>query len=122
MKTTIEGSAVLHDGKHAGDLTIEGDFKPIEGLHHATAKRIAKDIDILKQGGQVASRLPHKQENIGSNPIPATTPKAGKDLEPEMDPDKGDKTPAYVEWFKRNHSKAEFEAKYGNRRFEGADQ
>lgn len=29
----------------------------------------------------------------------------------------GDKTPAYVQWFRENHSEEEFEARYGHRKF-----
>ena len=50
--------------------------------------------------------------------IPAPEPKAKKQAPepPEQDPAFGDKTPAYVAWFKENHSESEFEAKYGNRK------
>ena len=34
------------------------------------------------------------------------------DPEPTLDPLAGDKTPAYVEWFARNHSEEEFAKKY----------
>jgi hypothetical protein len=34
---------------------------------------------------------------------------------PYMEPQLGDMTPNYIEWFKKNHSKEEFEARYGTR-------
>lgn len=45
-----------------------------------------------------------------------TTPKAKSDG-PAKDPAMGDKTPAFVEWFRENHSEAEFEARYGHRKY-----
>jgi len=113
---TIEENTVLRDGKKVGELTAEGDFLPVEGLHHKTAEKIAKEIDALKQGGQEASRLAHTQENAGSNPAPATKPaKAQKGEAPPQSPRAGDKTPEYVEWYRANHTEAEFLAKYGHR-------
>lgn len=40
-----------------------------------------------------------------------------KSAEPSKDPQSGDKTPAYIEWFRANHSKEEFAARYGHRKF-----
>ncbi|MEI6278307.1 MAG: hypothetical protein WCQ16_02845 [Verrucomicrobiae bacterium] len=37
--------------------------------------------------------------------------------EPAMDPGLGDKTPAYIEWYRDNHTAGEFQAKYGHRKF-----
>ena len=135
---TIEGTAILRDGEQVGKLTPEGDFKPIEGLHHKTAEKIAKEIDILKdQGGQTASRSAHNQEIAGSIPATGTTHDEGLDrLEvlsknpkfrsgttpisgplaaPQQDPALGDKTRAYVSWYRLNHTAKAFDAKYGNR-------
>jgi len=39
-----------------------------------------------------------------------------KSAEPEQDPLQGDKTPAYVEWYRENHSPEEFDAKYKGRK------
>jgi hypothetical protein len=36
--------------------------------------------------------------------------------EPPKDPESGDKTPAYVEWFRDTYTEEEFTAKYGSRK------
>lgn len=38
------------------------------------------------------------------------------DPEPEMLSEAGDKTPAYIEWYRRNHSAEAFRAKYAHRK------
>ncbi len=48
-------------------------------------------------------------------PETTDTPKR-LDPEPAKSFEAGDKTPEYVAWYKRNHSAAEFEAKYGHRK------
>jgi len=37
--------------------------------------------------------------------------------EPAMDPARGDKTPAYVRWYRATHTAEEFARKYNNRTF-----
>lgn len=50
------------------------------------------------------------------------TPKGKEKPEaPEKDPFLGDKTPAYIRWFRDNHTEEEFQAKYGNRKYEPLD-
>jgi hypothetical protein len=48
-------------------------------------------------------------------PAPAKAPKE-KPEAPAQDPAAGDKTPAYVAWYRDNHSPEEFAAKYGSRK------
>lgn len=44
-------------------------------------------------------------------------PKDGSRKAPPQDPNMGDKTPAYVKWYRETHTEAEFYAKYGKRNF-----
>lgn len=46
----------------------------------------------------------------------STLPRAAAP-EPTKDLQSGDKTPAYIEWFRVNHSPEEFSARYGHRKF-----
>lgn len=39
------------------------------------------------------------------------------EAEPAQDPTMGDKTPAYVRWYRATHTAEEFEQKYRNRKF-----
>lgn len=116
MKTEIKDDAVFYDGKKVGKIQTtpsgEVEFIPSVVLHHKTAERIRKDIEeILSQGVSEAGES-HALSEAGSTPAPATN-----DPEPEQDPSMGDKTPAYVAWFRRNHSAQAFEKRYANRKF-----
>lgn len=48
--------------------------------------------------------------------VTASNPTPMPSFPPAMDPMHGDKTPAYVEWYRHTHSDAEFQAKYGHRK------
>lgn len=123
MKITIENATVYRDGEEVGTVGPDQEFHPIEGLHHKSAKKIAGEVENLLRGGQEESHLAHTQEIAGSNPAPATITKADVEKvqaldEPAQHPHMGDKTPAYIEWFRQNHTEEEFQAKYGNRKFQ----
>lgn len=67
-----------------------------------------------------------RQEDAGG--FPKGLSEGGKELlkqmvsgEPPKTISEGDKTPAYVEWYRKNHSKEEFDSKYGNRKFGEAE-
>ena len=78
-----------------------------------TEKRIAPAYR-----SQIISVLGHEPKFVSGAP----TDKAPKvkensdDPEPLKTPEAGDKTPAYIAWYRRNHTEAEFEEKYGNRK------
>lgn len=125
----IQDGHVIKDGKEVGTIGADGAFYPSPGLHHKTIEAVNKFLN-QPQGETVSSDV-HNVASEGSTPSPATiegkfdpkgvtifeNPHGFKsppeiDFEPPQDPQSGDKTPAYVEWYARNHTKAEFDAKY----------
>lgn len=126
IEPAIDNKAtVLWEGKMAGTITHEDTtwtFEPLDGIHHKRLAVIERELREFMAGPLMPedSELQDREEvnssgsypeGIGSNPIPATN-----DPEPEQSHEAGDKTPAYVAWFQRNHTPAEFEAKYGKRK------
>jgi hypothetical protein len=93
------------DGENVGSLNP--DFHPVKGLHHKRVAMIEREISKLR-GSAAVERQVHNLEVEGSIPSPATQ-------EPPMDWDKGDKTPAYIEWFRATHTPEEFKTKYAHR-------
>jgi hypothetical protein len=116
-----DDGTVLKDGEKVGTVD-DGDvisFTPVLGLHHKTAKsiqaRIEEHFANQPQGASEAGET-HALPEVGSTPAPATTPSVpAGDPEPAMAADAGDKTPEWIEWFRRNHSKEEFVARYAGR-------
>jgi hypothetical protein len=114
----LENGTVLKDGKKVGTME-DGpaiSFVPAPGLHHKTAKsiqaQIEKHFSEQPQGASEAGET-HSFLEAGSTPAPATFAKG--DPEPPMTADAGDKTPEWIEWFRANHSKEEFVARYAGR-------
>jgi hypothetical protein len=108
MNIEIKDANVLRDGEQVGTIGPDGEFYPVDGLHHKTVERIRKElreipgathgINTELQGGEVVTRLAHNQENEGSIPSPATI---AKDPEPERT-ELGDIDTALIQWRKRN--------------------
>ncbi|GAT35613.1 hypothetical protein TSACC_3684 [Terrimicrobium sacchariphilum] len=66
-----------------------------------------------EQGGAFASFVDPAPVLQGEPP--ATLPQAPGSPEPVKDPQYGDLTPAYIEWFRANHSAEEFAKRYHHR-------
>ena len=94
----IEHNIVTREQQKVGTIGPDGEFYPVEGLHHKTVEKIRKQVSEL-QGGESASRLAHNQETEGSIPSPATIPDS--DPQPERG-ELGDIAPELIEWRKRN--------------------
>jgi hypothetical protein len=118
----LEDGTVLKDGENVGSMKpgpgIE--FEPKPRLHPKTAAAVSKRVvarltEIQTQGALEAGET-HALPEVGSIPTPATFQTVtGADPEPEQSNDAGDKTPAFVAWFQRNHTKEQFEARYAGR-------
>ena len=91
MSIEVKDGVVTKDGQEVG-LWENHKFSPVDTVHHKTAESIRKELE-------------------------TQFPKPKKGEEPPKDPMQGDKTPAYVQWYRDNHTKEEFEAKYGGRTF-----
>lgn len=112
MKIEIRDDDVFLDGEMVGTLWPLGRFTPKEKMHHKRVAMIEREI-LKMRDSSVVDRLPHKQEAEGSIPSPATIP-----APPTCEPSHGDKSPAYVAWYRDNHTAEEFQAKYGHRIYE----
>lgn len=112
MNIEVIEANVIKDGEQVGTIGPDEKFYPTVKLHHKTLEAIEREI--FKARGSLArlKRQSHNLDIVGSNPTSATT-----DPEPEQTPEAGDKTPEYIAWFKRNHSEAEFQSKYGKRTY-----
>lgn len=108
MNITFDADAVLKDGKEVGVVDEKNAFHPVKGLHHKTAAAIEKEL--LKQGGQEASRLAHTQESAGSIPAPAT--KHAKASDEPARTHLGDIDPELIEWRRESWPEADFAALY----------
>ena len=104
MNIEVKGTAVFRDGDEVGTVNLAtGEFSPIEGLNGNTVKAIEKHL---------ASRPGEGSDSQAPKAKPAAP-------EPAQDPKFGDKTPAYVEWYRKTHGQAAFDEKYGHRRHPG---
>lgn|GEM_PF-2779352 len=103
----LKGNTVLRDGEEVGVVDEKNVFHPVQGLHHKTVTMVEKELS-KNQGGQAASRLPHKQEIAGSSPAPGTTSLKGEPERTEL----GDIDPDLIEWRRENWTEADFVALY----------
>ena len=111
MKIEIIDENVHLGGDNVGTIWPNGAFKPNRKLHHNRVAMIEREISKLRESSgfklviPASEYFPKGNEMIGYQCPP-----------PEMDWDKGDKTPSYVEWFRSTHTPEEFQAKYGHRK------
>jgi len=96
----IQNGTVLKDGKEVGTIGEDGKFSPVKGLHYKTVAAI--NLRLTSAPHPSAS----EESSTDDSPEPVNEPA------PAQDPRSGDKTPDYVAWYARNHSEAEFIAKY----------
>jgi hypothetical protein len=121
----LRGSAILWLGKYYATY-----FEPEHAVHkrrrvpgrvrrqinklfetqpkYVTAARQSRLTDTLTDTMN-GEPEPQEQEAPETEPQPSNEP-------PKQDPSLGDKTPAYVAWFKANKTAEEFQAKYGSRK------
>jgi len=110
MNITIEMGVVKDGIRELGSIGADGEFVPCVKLHHKTLAKVVRDVaNLQSRDSSVVERQPHKLEVVGSNPTPATNP---DDPEPERTPEAGDMTRAWVAWFRRNSTPAEFADRY----------
>lgn len=113
----LPDGAVLRNGQNVGRIVDEGSmwkFEPIPKLHHATLKFVTEALQEHFAGqepqGALEAGESHKLSQEGSIPSPATN-----DPEPPMCKMLGDRTPEFIEWYRRNHSPEEFRKRYSGR-------
>jgi len=121
-KYTLENGAIMADGqaiaRHDAARNVVVSTEP---LHHKIKSAISRLIE-----PNPAYEVDELQESPGITPEPAPVPggalpkgpvpAAAMETAPAKDPALGDKTPAYVDWFRRNHSAEEFAEKYRGRK------
>lgn len=95
-KYTLDGNAVLCDGQKIADYDpVTGKVTSPAPLHHKVRAAISNMIE------------PNPTyESEGEDPIVPNEPA------PPLNPALGDKDPAFIAWFRRNHSPEEFAARY----------
>jgi len=114
-KYTLENGAVLCEGqeiaKYDEALNVVTSDAP---LHHKVKAAISRIIEPNPEYATVAVSDSSGGVKTPSAPVPA--PSVAIPEAPAKDPALGDKTPAYVEWFREHHSPEEFAEKYRGRR------
>jgi hypothetical protein len=115
MSATLKGNTVIDDdgneigavicGEHAYEIEL------LEGVkvNGNTIKKLLREYAATNQPAAAAEAAGQGEEDAQDSAIDAG--------EPAQDPMMGDKTPAYIRWFKANHTEAEFQAKYGHRKY-----
>jgi len=119
-KYTLENGAIMADGqaiaRHDAARNVVVSTEP---LHHKIKSAISRliepnpayEVDELLESPRITPE-PDSDAVLPKGPVPA----AAMEEPPAKDPALGDKTPAYVEWFRRNHSAEEFSEKYRGRK------
>jgi hypothetical protein len=122
-KYTLENGAIMADGQQiARHDAARNVVVSLEPLHHKVKSSISRLIDPnpdyeveAVQESSVIPPEPGPKDVIPEVPAPIEA----METPPATDPALGDKTPAYVEWFRRTHSAEEFAAKYRGRKIPG---
>lgn len=104
MNITVEDNKILKDGEQ---IAV---FNP-DTVTVFSPKDIAPTVK-----GHITTILMEKH-NLPEKPAydvaPLNKEKKVKDRTDLMNKRDGDKTPAYMKWYRENHTEAEYEAKYG---------
>lgn len=108
MSIEIQNCEVFQDGKRVG-MYQDGEFTPSAPMHHKTRAKIEREISSLPRVTSVVEGQFHKLDVGGSIPSPATNI---DDPEPIKTPEAGDMTRAWVAWFRRHSTNAEFLDRY----------
>lgn len=138
MKITLHGTTIHRDGHPVGILTPDRTFQPTIRLQTRTIQKITAILSTLQATPESnkettdpgAESEPNKETpdpgDERADPAPPVPGEAASqqdaqerstlDPEPEMLSEAGDKTPAYIEWYRRNHSAEAFRAKYAHRK------
>lgn len=122
----IAGESILRDGQEIARYSEETNtvtspkrLAPIfAGAINKLVEQLGKSKATFKVDGAEDS------ESQGEATPPADKSKRHQRVIPEpppTDPRAGDKTPAYIRWYREHHTEAEFHAKYGHRKFEEAE-
>lgn len=105
MNIEVKEGVVFKDGEEVGTYS-GGNFLAGKFIHHKTASAISKAL-------ANQHLITGSNGGKGDKPVKLT---GYIEQPPEQDPNMGDKTPEYVEWFRANHSAEEFQAKYAHRK------
>lgn len=84
---------------------------------------ITLDHETVRHDGKIAGRVRdgqfHPRRGLAKRTQELIKKHLAKlaDPEPQQDPRLGDKTPAYVAWFRRHHTSTAYKARYSGRKF-----
>lgn len=111
-KYTLENGAIMADGqaiaRHDAARNVVVSTDP---LHHKVKSAISRLIE-----PNPAYEVEEESFHVEHVPQPETSLATQPPAPPAKDPALGDKTPAYVEWFRAHHSAEEFAEKYRGRK------
>jgi hypothetical protein len=103
-----------------GIVLSDGDtwiFSPVAGLHHKTQAHVRELLQEKFDGPSSVDRNADVDAEEAIGPAMSAIPEPaalGVDEEPAQEPSMGDKTPAWMAWFKRTRPE-EFAARYAGR-------